>query len=54
MGYVFRPLTGTMPAGGKTETVQYTVALDLSLENLNLEIISVDALSAEDGVVSIG
>ena len=55
--YIFRPtteaVTGTLPAGGKSETVQYTEALDLNLQNLNLEIISVDALTASEGIVEI-
>jgi len=56
--YVFRPTTeavsGTMAASGNAETVQYTEALDLTLSTRELEIISVDELSVEDGVVSIG
>ena len=52
---VFRPLTatteGTLPAEGDVAYVDYTVAL--RLDEGVLEVISVDALAAEEGVVTI-
>lgn len=52
---VFRPLTetteGTLPAEGDVAYVNYAVAL--RLDGSVLEVISVDALDAEEGVVTI-
>lgn len=53
--YVFRPttdeVTGTMPSDGASVTVSYAIALDFAKHKL--DVISVDGITAADGVVAI-